>query len=325
MNRLSSLRRPALTPAILAVASAMLLAAGCSSGGKTEESGEPEVSATPRITDPNSFAFPLDPYLTKPDDQLTLSKAQAELTRQCMKRFGFTYRPTPQRPTVNPFGENGLRYGVSSMQLAAKYGYGSGSGNGPDQSEAPASGAELLTGAAKLAMFGKEELKPSDLPSSQEEAEASEANNGVIAGKAVPVGGCQREAAMKVFSPRRKSLPVTFTYGLTTDAWSRTRHDSRYVAVGRKWAECLKEKGYVTSPDPLTQDRDLKFPDPQSPQAITVAKADVACKEKVNLIGVAFAVESAYQKRLVEQNAEALKQVQRQQEEQLRLAASLLR
>ncbi len=50
---------------------------------------------------------------------------------------------------------------------------------------------------------------------------------------------------------------------------------------------------------------------------------DVACKKKTNLVGTYYAVQSAYQRRLVEEHAETLNLARQQLRDRLRLAASL--
>ena len=60
-----------------------------------------------------------------------------------------------------------------------------------------------------------------------------------------------------------------------------------------------------------------------SPEAINAAKADVTCKEKVNLVGVWYGVETAYQRQSIDRNAEVLDLAKRQLADRLKLAASL--
>ncbi|MFI0367618.1 hypothetical protein ACH35V_07040 [Actinomadura sp. 1N219] len=62
------------------------------------------------------------------------------------------------------------------------------------------------------------------------------------------------------------------------------------------------------------------------PQAeVKAAMADVECKYRVNLLGVMFAVESEYQNAAIEENAEALADLKKRREEQLRKFRELLK
>lgn len=58
--------------------------------------------------------------------------------------------------------------------------------------------------------------------------------------------------------------------------------------------------------DSVWEPNNQNWPEPVGEEEIAVAEADVACKQEVNLVGIWFAVESAYQRRTIQQNAEDL-------------------
>ena len=87
---------------------------------------------------------------------------------------------------------------------------------------------------------------------------------------------------------------------------------------------CMADSGFTTSsPDNVQSDLGLEQGELSSPEAITIAKADVACKTQVNYIGIRYAVQSAYEKLLVEEHAETLALFQQQTQDRIRLAAQL--
>jgi hypothetical protein len=86
----------------------------------------------------------------------------------------------------------------------------------------------------------------------------------------------------------------------------------------------MGEAGYAGLASPYdVQDKLGLSQAPGSPKAVAAATRDVACKRRVNLVGVWAAVETAYQKRLIEENAETLALYAKQRDARFRLAASL--
>ncbi|MCY0953561.1 hypothetical protein [Streptomyces sp. H27-S2] len=110
----------------------------------------------------------------------------------------------------------------------------------------------------------------------------------------------------------------------TSEAHERSERDSRVVAVLAAWSACMEKSGYggIRTPYDVVEEAGLAD-DKGGPRAVTAARADVACKSEVNLVGVRAAVEKAYQERLVEEHAETLALYGRQREARFRLAASV--
>ncbi|MGW4032504.1 hypothetical protein ACWEFL_24870 [Streptomyces sp. NPDC004838] len=184
--------------------------------------------------------------------------------------------------------------------------------------------ARPLTKAEELALHGDPQLKPEEIPASQEEAEREGGGKQRIAGKAVPVGGCVTEASLKVHRPQGNAVEPLYIFNLKAEAQSLARADSRVRENSEQWSACMREAGYsVTDPMDATDELGYEGDRLSSPAAITAAKSDVACKEKVNLVGVRYTVESAYQKRVIDKNAETLDLARKQLEDRLKLAARL--
>ncbi|RPF34210.1 hypothetical protein [Streptomyces sp. TLI_185] len=304
-------------PRLLVTLSAAAVAVtGCSvGGGTTHGASEPEVSAIPVLTDSADLALPLDAYEATPEERQLLVKAQQVLTTRCMDRLGFDYQQ-PQQSGAAKESPNSRLYGVTDPATAARYGYRS-----PEetQSGATRAKAEPLSKAEETALFGAPDLRPAELPKSQQEAERESGDGGV------PVGGCTRESFLKLYAPDPKSVDVLYVFQLKSEAQTRARTDSRTEQVNARWSACMAKSGYQAK-EPMKAAEELGFTDAElaGPEAITAATVDVACKKKTNLVGTYYAVQSAYQRRLVEEHAETLNLARQQLRDRLRLAASLI-
>ncbi|MFD4138961.1 hypothetical protein [Streptomyces sp. NPDC058572] len=314
----SALRR--LAPAVLMLLTVPL--GGCGGGGGDGATHrEPVVTSTPTVLRTQDLRFPLSAYDRSEADQEQLGLAQQMLISRCMARYGFTFR-APSGLGGAPHGQAGARrYGVSDAQTAARYGYAPpprprAAGRPPSQPELSESGTLALHGAA--------DLRPEDVPKSQQEAERR-TGDVKVNGRAIPIGGCLRESYLKLYAPTPDSVDLLFVFELTAEAETRSREDSRVRAAFGTWAACMKESGFsVSNPAEVPEQLGLDEAELSSPRAVTAAKADVACKQRVNLVGVTYAVESAYQRQLIDEHAETLELVRKQGDERLRLAASLV-
>ncbi|MQY36147.1 hypothetical protein SRB17_41440 [Streptomyces sp. RB17] len=301
---------------LVALAATAVAVSGCSAagGGPAHGAPEPEVSAVPVLADSAELALPLDAYEATPEERELLVKAQQVLTVRCMHRLGFDYRP-PQRSGTSKDAANARIYGVTDPEAAARYGYGS---PGEATSAAPGSKGEPLTKTEETALFGAPDLRPDELPKSQREAERESAHGDV------PVGGCTRESFLKLYAPDPESVDVLYVFQLKSEAETRARTDSRIERVNTRWSACMAKSG-CQAEEPMKAAEELGFTGAElgGPEAITAATVDVACKKKTNLVGTYYAVQSAYQRRLVEQHAEILDLARRQLHDRLRLAATL--
>ncbi|MEV0746322.1 MULTISPECIES: hypothetical protein [unclassified Streptomyces] len=306
----------------LGVLCAAALLAACSSSadtGQSDEKSEPEVSATPAMSGTVGLKLPLDAYDATREEADALQQGQGVLISRCMERFGFRYS-LPPRPATPTRGENALVFGVVDANEAARYGY-----SAPEDAQPSRRTPQNLTPSEELALHGAPDLKPPDMPTSQSEAEKNGGGKERINGKAVPVGGCGREAFLKLYAPEPNAVDAMYVFNLKAQAESRAREDSRTKAVNKHWSGCMARSGR-TATDPMNVTTELGIADDAlaSPAAITAAKADVGCKKEVNLVGIYFAVQSAYQNRLIDRNAETLDLAKKQLADRLKLAASLI-
>lgn len=306
----------------VAICAAALLAA-CSSPtdkGQTDGASEPEISATPTMLSTAGARFPLDAYDATQEEAAALQEGQGVLISRCMERFGFRYS-LPSRPAAADSGRSNARvFGVVDAGEAAQYGYGN-----PGEAQAPRRTPQSLTPSEEIALHGAPDLTPGDMPRSQAEAEKKGGGKQRINGRAVPVGGCGREAFLKLYAPEPNAVDALYVFNLKSQAESRSREDSRTKKVNKRWSGCMARKGHTAS-DPMNATTELGITDDAlgSPAAITAARADVACKKEVGLVGVYFAVQSAYQKRQIDKNAETLDLAKKQLKNRLKLAASLI-
>ncbi|MGW5774962.1 hypothetical protein [Streptomyces sp. NPDC003863] len=311
--------RPLAARATVLLLSAALLTA-CSSesgGGGGGSAKEPEIGTVPRMLSTTSLSFPLDGYATTEDQRRKLERAQSRVVGDCMKRFGFTYELPVSPAPASRSGES-RRYGLTDPAIAARYGYIPNRGAEPPTKPA----AQPLSANGTLALNGPSDYKGPQ-PASLEEARAKDSGK-TLNGQKVPIGGCIRESFLTIYAPKKGSVDALFVTNLGMDANSRSREDSRVVAAVKAWSACMAEKGYTVD-EPVSPQSDLGL-NPNTyggPKAIAAAKQDVACKEKANLVGIWYTVESAYQKRSIEQNAETLNQAKTELNDRLKLAATL--
>lgn len=309
----------------VAAVAAVLALAGCSAPGSGSSAGrdaEPHVGSMPLMLKTADVGFPLDAYQATPEQQDTLTRAQNTLTRQCMARFGFTFH-APQQPPVPASASHARVFGLVDPDTAARHGY-----RNPSVESVPRqrSSEGPLTEAERVALMGEDDLDPADMPSNLEDAEKGGGSDVTSDGRRLPVGGCVRESFLKLYARTANEVDILYVFHLGSEADARALADSRVRAVFKRWSECMREAGYTVD-DPAKASKELGFTESSlsSARAITAAKTDVRCKQRVNLVGVRYAVTVAYQRQLIEKNAETLSLVGRQLESRLGLAASLTR
>ncbi|MFJ7271292.1 hypothetical protein ACIQV3_32395 [Streptomyces sp. NPDC099050] len=320
--------RPALPAAVLLA----LVLAGCSdpdaSGGSAQ--GEPKLGEVAVAPATASISLPLDAYTDTDAETARMGQVQQRLLSRCMARYGFPYeevRPSGAAGSAGaqgPEGRHRALFGAADAEFAAAHGYDATAGKGRPVKPPTAP----LSESATLVMHGERpggQQGAEQPPDAATEEEAAQVDSGIdVGGQKVPAGGCIREAYRKLYAPTKDSVDLLFPFGLASEAHERSKGDSRVAEVLKNWSACMEKSGYTGLKDPYEVVQKLGLEaDPGGPKAVTAAKADVACKREVNLVGIWAAVEKAYQLRLVEEQAETLALYKKQREARYKLAAGI--
>jgi len=272
---------------------------GCTAGS-SPKTKEPPLGVVQVVRPSAPLALPLEAYSMSYRDYLSIQRASWRLTRECVERFGGVYS-LPESAVVQnapPDLGNQRRYGLFDPKSAAEYGYhlppsASGPESGPSgQAKASGKGGGWNpTAAERVLVRGAEAGRP--VPTDR-------------AGKPLPAGGCSGEATRRV-EATAKPPDEQLGNRLAIEAHDRSENDSRVRAALTKWVACMKQRGY--SYRSIWEPNDQRWPAPATEAEIATAKADVACKQAVNLVGVWYAVEVAQQKQIIEDRSQELNAV----------------
>ncbi|MFF7051726.1 hypothetical protein ACFY94_25540 [Streptomyces griseorubiginosus] len=248
-------------------------------------------TAMPTLSSTSSVTLPVEDYLLKNDEHAEMLYASKLVVRQCMARFGFDYAVEPGgKSPVDPKGDAAnmaRRYGVSDATTAARYGYHLPA----DAVPAPPAGAQPMSDAARDVFLG-------DTP----RADGGGQPVKQYQGQKIPAHGCSGEAERKLGKGLDERLPES----INDASFQQSMATPQVTGAFRSWSACMRKSGYSFS-TPLEPLRS-RLPASPSASEIHMAESDVACKQRTNLVGIWFAVESAVQKSLIDKNQEALTQ-----------------
>ncbi|WP_328958860.1 hypothetical protein [Kitasatospora purpeofusca] len=288
--------RPLSLPLLTAALTATLaLTAGCASGPAGTAAAPPpsatlapmeppSIGDVPRLSRVDDRALPIETYLLSGEQFRQLDAAQGVLVTRCVRGFGLDYSaPTPTAPTTT---QTTHRYDpVDSSDVSAN-GYHSPD---PDRGRKPGAAPSLSPDVTTVLGAG---LGPDGRPAPGTAAE--------YRGKQLPAGGCIADAQRRLAAHGGTGRDADVAVGVNYEGFERSRQDPRVLAVFRDWSRCMAERGYSygTPGDALKDPRWGATATP-SAEEIATAGADVACKERVNVVGVWFTVESAYEQELI--------------------------
>ncbi|WP_409240564.1 hypothetical protein [Streptomyces sp. PA5.6] len=259
--------------------------------------------------------LPIDTFTLRPKEQATSEYLVYRAQQDCMRRFGFRYLPhltegyiAESAATQREYASR--RYGVSNRAIAAEFGYHlSDASTG---SRAPQA-VNSLSEVERTALSGRTK---------------SGGEAGSVRGEPVPEGGCAGEAVRTVqgdtaLAARKGDALVA---RLCRELFVRSRSDPRVTAGNKKWAECMRERGF-TYRDPAAAVDDPRW-DLQNTAHTrgerTVARTDVDCKLRTNVLGVNFAVESELQNAAVSEHTDELNALRAQRDAESRRLPGLL-
>ncbi|HXC79256.1 MAG TPA: hypothetical protein VNU19_19660 [Candidatus Acidoferrum sp.] len=244
-----------------------------------------------------SYSFPLDAYSQTPDQTNNYRHAVAILEQDCMKRFGLALPRVPITSAETAI-HSGL-YGVTDMSTAKTDGYHS---------------------PYELHPAGQ----PPPDPTPAELAVLTGSGPANYQGAPVPKGGCLGEATSRIDDGAPKLAAPGLNQNLEQDAHQRSTGDSRVRAALTAWSDCMHTNGYNYA-DPLAAVDDSAFSGPTPSAAeITTAVADVGCKNRTNLLEIWASVETAYQNRAIEENAQELADIKKAVDVEARNAAKII-
>lgn len=291
-------------PLVVCVAAVLPLAAcavGDAAHGPTHrDTGEPTVTTIRNVLDTTHLALPAERYVANPDETRLLDRARLRLVQGCMTRFGFRYEVALPPAAAGFQNQLDRRYGITDPRAAAVDGYGAGAHDPSRRARPP---RPHLGPEGETALFGK--------------------GRSIVHGVTVPTGGCVGEANGILAASGPPVTNPSLGQDLSTESFQRSQRDSRVLRAFAAWSGCMGRGGYHYT-DPLQPPADPQLGDGTGAEATRVARADVACKRRTNLVGTWYAVESAYQQRLIEANYPALDAVRKSIDSELAASRSTL-
>lgn len=260
-----------------------MILAGCSGTG--DSSKPPPIGNIPVIrgsADVAKLTLPLDPYTDNLAFIDLIERATDALVQKCMRRFGLTY--PAYLPADNPNRPEHLRrWGIADPDEARQYGY------------------------VPSHVLRMKEVPPPG-PVSREADDVAAGRVTEYRGQAVPDRGCFGEAADILSGGRSPGVigDVALPRRLANESYEYAVKDSRVTAAYKQWATCMRVAGFGyrspmdASENPEWTDLDLRSR--PTKKEIETATADAHCRVKVNLVGIMYAVESAYQQRALDKH-----------------------
>jgi hypothetical protein len=300
--RCSAFAALAVVTAIVVSGCAASHSAGQSTLGSVLAVSPPAVSAPPKLSTVRGLALPIQAYIPPAAEQDVISDATETLIVQCMSRYGFTWNYQPSH-TVD-VNQADREIGVSDLATAQQYGYslppadGGAAGGGP-QAGHNADG----TGQAGTGQAGTGGTMPA-----AEVLVLSGGDTGASAsyqGQQVPEGGCAGQARRTVTGVDEID-PTALVASIQVAMWHKALSDSRLVNGFKYWSACMSQAGYQYA-SPLDAAGDPRWPSSGATQTeIQTAVADVRCKQRTNLIGVWYSIESGYEKEAIQHDIQQL-------------------
>ncbi|WP_328953274.1 hypothetical protein [Kitasatospora purpeofusca] len=269
----------------------------------------PAVPDVPVLASTSDRALPVEKYLINPEENARMDRGWARLVSTCMKRFGLDHEPAV-RESDRRTGQTAHRYDPTDPAVAAARGYhGDASGDGPT----PTPTGSLSPDVRLVLGSG------SGAPQAPGGSRA-----GVFRGTPIPPGGCAGEAQEAVTAGGGTFQDAQVAVDVNFGNYQRSTADERVKEVFRKWSSCMKANGFdYETPTAAANDPAWHSPAPSATELATAA-ADVRCKRENNVVGVWFAVESAYEEREIEEKLPELTRVRESIDITLRNAAAAL-
>lgn len=261
-----------------------LVLLGCSADGGGDDvavsSGSEQARVSGEVVVPEGVALPLDAYAFSDKEAQVIGQATEASVMECFQAYGFAAadaEPLPVGSGGAKTERHARRYAVADAEVAATYGY-----HPPQNGDVRRDFYEAHTAEELQVLVGPTEGKSA----------VSQ-----YRGRAVPQGGClgQAVAAVAAGDAAAQRAGEELVSSVQADAWNASLRDPRVLDVFAAWSACMAEAGYSYEA-PMQANDDPAWQSPTaSPEEIATATADVACKEKTDLVAVWSSVEAEHQ------------------------------
>ena len=264
---------------VVALVCAGIVLAGCTGAPADAGTTAPRPSVGPAVTgisSPSQVTRPIDTYFLSSDQVAATEFARIRSLGACMTRKGYQ---APEIPAETNVAESLASAVADRVARSDLYGFF----DTPDN--ARRYGYQRAPGASSgLGLDWSSDM-------TQEEVDV-----------------CFAEAAKPIGFD--DAMDLVLAQKLPAGGPAVPSGDPVYVAAVKAWAACMSEHGY-TYPDPQAALGDGKWHDDlmagkASTAQIATATADVQCKISTNLIGVAVAVQAAYDKQYIDAHTDQL-------------------
>lgn len=288
--------------ATLTTLAAILAISSCSISTQ-EDSPAPKPRHSGRLPEPTGLALgidlPFDRYEMQLGEYNKISNAQDVLTRDCMRGKHLSW-PLITRPTTVPDLRNRRRYGVIEPQVAQQYGYHNG---------------QKLTNPHST--DAQEDARERSLTEKQRE------------GALTHGAGCAFKAIAEVRDAPRESVDLDTFNSLGSIAMKDSMKDPAVVRAFSEWSACMRRvDAHYGDPYQAVNDRTWwknGESGPASAREIVVARRDVECKERADLVHIWAGSEKRKQEALIARNRAYFAKVARAKSEQLSFASRVLK
>jgi hypothetical protein len=288
-NRVHTVMVGCVLVAVAALGCGACAAAKAARPVTTHTSAEPAIPTPPQLLDSAGLRLPVQRYMLEDEQFLQVERARVVLVVRCLARYGIDVT-VPEVPDTSAYGPRTLtdrRYGITDRALAARYGLGLGPRDPalrgkPRQPRLGPAGRTVLTGQGPTSVRGVQ----------------------------VPSGGCLGQADRELRRGIPADVDLSLPQRLQFQSFELSKGDSRVRRVVAAWSKCMATAGYHYA-GPLDTIGDPRFTEAQSVSdaQLRVARADLLCKQRTNLVGVWFTVDSAYENAAIAADAAAYRSV----------------
>ncbi|MFE7188859.1 hypothetical protein [Kitasatospora sp. NPDC057541] len=271
--------------ALLLVMAAAVTLAGCSSGGSgggssapAAPSGAPAAAGSAPAEAAPEAGMPLETAtLGDAESQAVIQNALNKIAAKCARDQGYQITERPPMTAAQLVAERKTQRGAANpyalppVPALKDFGYaGSAHGRDPKPPE---------TGQPPVA----------DASGSTAETK------------------CAKEAAARLAADPAMETARGRIRELTTQADQQTAADSRLVAALAQWSGCMRPSGYTYASPTEAEQQFEKVVGAAGAQELAIARADAECRTSSRLADVWSQVRLQVEQRLVEQNAQVLK------------------